>query len=73
MTNLQLIEHFVRSLAASKNTIVAEGKKAITSMPHFVIIGTYLDQTKSAFKKQVVKESSMKKMLNWDNLIKILL
>ena len=57
MTNLQLIEHFVRSLAASKNTIVAEGKKAITSKPRFVIVGTYLDQTKSMFKKQVVKES----------------
>ena len=57
MTNLQLIEHFVRSLAASKNTIVAEGKKAITSKPRFVIVGTYLDQTKSVFKKQIVKES----------------
>ena len=57
MTNLQLIEHFVRSLAASKNTIVGEGKKAITSKPRFVIVGTYLDQTKSMFKKQVVKES----------------
>ena len=42
MTNLQLIEHFVRSIVASKNAVVVKGKKRL---PLFMIIGTYHDKT----------------------------
>ena len=41
MTNLELIEHFVRSIVSSKNTIVVKGKK---SLPLFMIIGTCYDK-----------------------------
>ena len=43
MNNLQLIEHFVRSIVSSKNAIVVKGKK---SLPLFMIIGTYHDKVK---------------------------
>ena len=39
MTNLLLIEHFVRSIVASKNAVVVKGNKRL---PLFMIIGTYL-------------------------------
>ena len=41
MNNLQLIEHFVRSIVSSKNAIVVKGKK---SLPLFMIIGTCYDK-----------------------------
>ena len=43
MTNLQLIEHFVRSIVASKNAVVVKGNKRL---PLFMIIGTYYDKKK---------------------------
>ena len=43
MTNLELIEHFVRSVVSSKNAVVAKGKK---SLPLFMIIGTCYDKIK---------------------------
>ena len=43
MTNLQLIEHFVRSIVASKNAVIAKGNKRL---PLFMIIGTYYDKIK---------------------------
>ena len=43
MTNLELIEHFVRSIVSSKNAVVVKGKK---SLPLFMIIGTYYDKIK---------------------------
>ena len=42
MNNLQLIEHYVRSIVSSRNVVV-KGKK---SLPLFMIIGTYYDKTK---------------------------
>ena len=43
MTNIELIEHFVRSIVSSKNAIVVKGKK---SLPLFMIIGTCYDKIK---------------------------
>ena len=43
MTNLQLIEHFVRSLVASKNAIFVRGNK---HLPLIMIVGTYYDKIK---------------------------
>ena len=43
MTNLQLIEHFVRSIIASKNAVIVKGNKRL---PLFMIIGTYFDKIK---------------------------
>ena len=48
MNNLQLIEHFVRSIVSSKNPIVVKGKK---SLPLFMIIGTYYDKIKHGKKE----------------------
>ena len=48
MTNLQLIEHFVRSIVASKNAVVVKGNK---SLPLFMIIGTYYDKIKGSKQK----------------------
>ena len=47
MNNLQLIEHFVRSIVSSKNAIVVKGKK---SLPLFMIIGTCYDKIKGVRK-----------------------
>ena len=44
MTNLQLIEHFVRSVVASKNKVVVEGDQSVTTKPLFIIIGTNYDK-----------------------------
>ena len=43
MTNLQLIEYFVRSLVASKNTVVVKENKRL---PLIMIVGTYYDKIK---------------------------
>ena len=43
MNNLQLIEHFVRSIVSSKNVLVVKGRK---SLPLFMIIGTCYDKIK---------------------------
>ena len=55
MTNLQLIEHIVRSLVSSKKS-VSDGNKPL---PLFMIIGTYFDKTKVLIKKSL--ESLQKK------------
>ena len=47
MTNLELMEHFVRSIVSSKNAVVAKGKK---SLPLFMIIGTCYDKIKGVRK-----------------------
>ena len=47
MNNLQVIEHFVRSVVSSKDAIVVKGR---TRLPLFMIIGTYYDKTKGAKK-----------------------
>ena len=49
MTNLQLIEHFVRSIVASKNAVVVKGNKCL---PLFKIVGTY-DKMKGSKKKKL--------------------
>ena len=49
MTNLQLIEHIVRSLVSSKRS-VSDGNKPL---PLFMIIGTYYDKTKVLIKKSL--------------------
>ena len=46
MTNIQLIEHFVRSVAASKSMAVVDGNQSLLLRPMFMIIGTYYDKTK---------------------------
>ena len=58
MTNLQLIEHFVRSVAASKNTCtVSIDGKEISTKPFFIVIGTYYDKAKGFFNKKLTSES----------------
>ena len=44
MTNLQLIEHFVRSIAASKNANETEGIVNEASKPYFLLVGTCNDK-----------------------------
>ena len=44
MTNIQLIEHFVRSVAASKCMAVVDGSQSLRLQPLFMIIGTYYDK-----------------------------
>ena len=46
MTNIQLIEHFVRSVAAAKSMTVVDGNQSLILRPLFMIIGTYYDKTK---------------------------
>ena len=48
MNNLQLIEHFVRSIVSSKNAIVVKGRK---TLPLFMIIGTCYDKIKRGKKE----------------------
>ena len=50
MTNLQLIEHFVRSIVASKNAFKAKGNKRL---PLFIIIGTFYDKFKGSKEKAI--------------------
>ena len=50
MTNLQLIEHFVRSIVASKNAVVMKGNKRL---PLFMIVGTYYDKMKGSKQKKL--------------------
>ena len=61
MTNLQLIEHFVRSVAASKNTCtVSIDGKEISTKPFFIVIGTYYDKaTKGFFNKTEITSESI--------------
>ena len=60
MTNLQLIEHFVHSVAASKNTCtVSIDGKEISTKPFFIVIGTYYDKATKGFlnKTEITSES----------------
>ena len=63
MTNLQLIQHFVRSIGCSRNTVATIGGRKIVSKPYFVIVGTCLDLTTEGFirKKDVISESIAEK------------
>ena len=60
MTNLQLIEHFVRSIVASKNAVVVKGNKRL---PLFMIIGTYYDKIKGLTLKSFESLRSKNKQL----------
>ena len=62
MTNLQLIEHFVRSIVASKNAVVVKGNKCL---PLFMIVGTYYDKMKGLKKKklQLLREKNEQLLL----------
>ena len=44
MTNLQLIEHFVHSVAASKSMAVVGSNQSLTLRPFFMIVGTRYDK-----------------------------
>ena len=44
MTNLQLIEHFVRSIAASKNADDLQENESEASKPYFLLVGTCSDK-----------------------------
>ena len=59
MTNLQIIENFVRSIAASKNLVIKIGEKEVISKPAFAVIATHCD--KSKFKRLVGLDESLKK------------
>ena len=59
MTNLQLIEHFVRSVVASKNKVVVEGDQSVTTKPLFIIVGTNYDKVSGI--RMLFSESLRKK------------
>ena len=48
MTNLQVIENFMRSFIASKNAFNVKGNK---NLPVFIIIGTFYDKIKGSKEK----------------------
>ena len=52
MTNLELIETFIRSVMSSKNIVASIGKMVVASKPLFVIVGTNYDKLKKQLKKQ---------------------
>ena len=56
MTNIELIENFVRSIVSSKNIMASKGTTVVTSTPLFAIVGTYFDQLNKIFKKARVVE-----------------
>ena len=58
MTNLQLIEHYVRSIAASNNAVTAKDGK-VGSKPFIMIIGTYYDKIRfSPFAESLNKKNA---------------
>ena len=59
MTNLQIIESFVRSVAASSNCVLKIGGKNIATKPVFVIVATHCDQSK--FKRLLGVDETLKK------------
>ena len=59
MTNLQLIEHFVRSIAASKNANESQGNENEASKPYFLLVGTCNDKRNGL--KRLAYESLQKK------------
>ena len=52
MTNLEMVESFVRSIMSSKNIVASTGKMVVASKPLFVIVGTNYDKVKKQLKKQ---------------------
>ena len=61
MTNMQLIEHFVRSLAASKSMAIVDGSQSLPLQAHFMIIDTYYDKTRfSQFLESLRKKNAQK-------------
>ena len=46
MTNLQLIEYFVRSIVSSKHTVIKKDGDKVQMKPFFCIVGTNHDNTK---------------------------
>ena len=58
MTNLELIEHFVHSIACSRSTAVTiEGKKIVTK-PLFIVVGTCLDKIKKSERERLIAEKN---------------
>ena len=58
MTNLQIIENYVRSVSVSKRTIMIGGKQVICK-PAFIVVATHCD--KSKFKRLFGVDESLKK------------
>ena len=59
MTNLQLIEHFVHSVAASKSVAVVDGNQSLTLRPFFMIVGTRYDKIRfSPFSESLRKKNA---------------
>ena len=58
MSNLQLIEHLVRSISCSQNTAVTiQGKKVVTK-PMFIVVGSCLDKIKRSERERLVNEKN---------------
>lgn len=57
-TNLQIIENFVRSVAASRSSIVKIGDRSISGKPAFAIVATHCD--KSKFKRLIGLKETIK-------------
>ena len=60
MTNLELIESFVRSIMSSKNIVASTGKMVVASKPLFVIVGSYFDELKKQLKKQSLIDKALR-------------
>ena len=60
MTNLEIIESFVRSIMSSKNIVASTGKMVVASKPLFVIIGSYFDELKKQLKKQPLIDETLR-------------
>ena len=56
MTNLELIESFIRSVVLSKNIVASTGKMVVVSNPLFIIVGSYFDELKKQLKKRSLIE-----------------
>ena len=58
MSNLQLIEHLVRSISCSQNAAVTiQGKKVVTK-PMFIVVGSCLDKIKRSERERLVNEKN---------------
>ena len=67
MTNLQLIEHFVRSIAASKNANDLQENESEASKPYFLLVGTCNDKRNGL--KGLAYESLKKKNMQLLNVL----
>ena len=59
MTSMQLIKHFMRSVAASKSMAIVDGNQKLLLQPRFMITGTYYGKTRlSQFFKFLHKKNA---------------